>query len=173
MDPMTFPVLAAPLLGEAGRFLLNRASSVLDRWSGRVPGDEPEQIAEQPEALRIRSAELTDTRIERITQAQGALTVYLSRPELLQGDDERLRELLGQLRHDLEEVYGRGFPFGEEQRPQPGVFISQRADLVDNKQVGVRAQGIAGTAHVQVDQSAKTIGKTAEQVGAEIEGTIG
>lgn len=112
MDPLSFPVLAGTMLTEAVKFLFDRAGAVLDRRAGRVPVEEPEQVAGRSAALQVRAAELTDARVERLSQAQGALRVYLSRPNLLQGDDDDLRDLLAQLRRDLEEVYGCGLPFG-------------------------------------------------------------
>ncbi|MCI4085655.1 hypothetical protein MRQ86_36250 [Streptomyces sp. MMS21 TC-5] len=174
MDPLTFPMLAGTILSEAVRFLFDRASAVLDRRAGRVPVEEPEEGPRQGEQLLVRPAELTDARIERITQAHGALRVYLSRPSLLQSEDTELRDLLGVLRRDLEEIYGRQLPFGDEQKEhRPGVEVSQHADLVNNKQVGVRSRGITERGRVRVVQEAGTIGETGEQVGLEIEGTIG
>lgn len=81
--------------------------------------------------------------------------------------------MLGRLRQDLEEIYGLGFSFGEEQRPRPGVNVSQHADRVQNRQIGVRSKGINERASVRVVQNAQTISDTGEQVGVEIEGTIG
>lgn len=174
MDLLAFPALAGPVLVETVKFLFDRAGAVLDRRTGRVPLEEPEQVPGHAEPLRIRPQELTDIRIDRLSQAQGALRVYLSRPDFLQGDDADLRELLGTLRRDLEEIYGRGLPFGEEeQRPNPGVGVSQRAAFVANRQIGVRSRGIAPGAGVQVVQDAGIIGESGEQVGVEVEGTIG
>ncbi|WP_405365687.1 hypothetical protein [Kitasatospora sp. NBC_00039] len=173
MDLLAFPALAGTVLNEAVRFLFARAGAVLDRRAGRVPVEEPERVAGQPDLFRVRAAELTDERVERIMHAQGALSVYVSRPELLRGDDDGLREVLGRLRRDLEEVYGRGFPFGDEQRPRPGVDVSQQVDQLNGQQVGVRAKGIAEASRVQVIQRANTIEETGEQVGLEIDGAIG
>lgn len=173
MDPMAFPALAGTVLTEAVKFLFDRAGAVLDRRAGRVAIDEPECVAGQAELLRVRAAELTDARVERINQAQGALRVYLSRPGLLQGDDEALRNLLSQLRRDLEEVYGCGLPFGDEQRPRPGAEVSQHADEISGQQVGIRAQGMTAEGRVRVVQTAKTITETGEQVGLHFDGLIG
>ncbi|MFF2013721.1 hypothetical protein ACFVWY_32305 [Streptomyces sp. NPDC058195] len=173
MDPLAFPVLAGTVLTEAVRFLFDRASAVLDRRAGRVPIDEPESVAGQSETLQVRPEELTDARVERISQAQGALQVYLSRPALLQGDDEALRDLLAQLRQDLEALYGRGLPFGDEQRSRPGAHVSQHADEVSGPQVGIRAQGMTAKSRVEVTQTAKTITETGEQVGLHFDGQIG
>ncbi|MGX1471207.1 UNVERIFIED_CONTAM: hypothetical protein RKD50_000015 [Streptomyces canus] len=174
MDLLTFPALAGPVLIEAVRFLFDRTGAVLDRRAGRTPLEEPEEVLGHPEPLRVRPQELTDDRVDRLSQAHGALQVYLSRPDFLQGDDADLRELLGMLRRDLEEIYGRGLPFGlEEQRPNPGVNVAQRATFVQNRQVGVRAGRIAGGAGVRVEQDAGVIGESGEQVGIEVEGTIG
>ncbi|MFG2918024.1 hypothetical protein ACGF0D_34675 [Kitasatospora sp. NPDC048298] len=173
MDPLSFPVLTGTVLQEAVKFLFDRAAAALDRRAGRAPLA-PERQTGHAEPLQPRLAELTETRIERIMQAQGALGVYLARPELLQGDDERLRELLSHLRADLEAIYGQKFAFGsEKQPPRPGVEVRQRADSVINRQVGVRAHGVSETARVQVIQTARTIEATGEQVGVEIEGPIG
>ncbi|MCT9138289.1 hypothetical protein [Streptomyces violarus] len=173
MDPLAFPVLAGAVLTEAVRFLFDRASAVLDRRAGRVPVEEPERVAGRQESLQVRATELTDARTERIGQAQGALRVYLSRPDLLQGDDEGLRDLLGQLRRDLEEVYGCGLPFGDEQRPQPGAEVSQHADEISGQQVGIRAQGMTDKGRARVVQTAKTITESGEQVGLHFDGPIG
>ncbi|MGW5527963.1 hypothetical protein [Streptomyces xanthochromogenes] len=174
MDPLTFPMLVGTALTEAVKFLFDRAGAVLDRRAGRVPVEEPEQIDGQIGALTVRPAELSSARIERITEARGALQVYLTRPALLQGDDPGLRDLLGALRLDLEEIYGRQLPFGEEERPaRPGVSVTQRAEQLTGHQVGVRAQDISRTGRVRVDQSAKVVEAAAEQVGVEIDGTIG
>lgn len=169
MDPLAFPVLAGTVLTEAVKFLFDRAATILDRRAGRA-SVEPELVTGEAEPL---SAELTEPRIARIMQAQGALSVYLARPELLRGDDEGLREILGRLRADLEAIYGRRFLFGAEQHTRPGVEVFQHADHIANKQVGVRSHGVSGTARVQVTQTAKIIGATGEQVGVEIEGSIG
>ncbi|MCG7207261.1 hypothetical protein [Streptomyces arenae] len=175
MDPLAFPVLAGTLLTEAVRFLFDRASAVLDRRTGRVPVEEPEQVPGQAEPLLVRASTLSDERVARLTGGQGALRVYLSRPELLQGDDVELRELLGQLRRDLEEVYGRRLPFGDEtEADRPGVEVSQRADDVRGKQVGMRVGGdITDRGRAHVDQEAGTIQETGEQVGIEVQGTLG
>ncbi|QLE71783.1 hypothetical protein FGW37_09335 [Streptomyces rectiverticillatus] len=173
MDALSFPVLAGTLLTEAVRFLFDRAGAVLDRRAGRVPVEEPESVAGRPGALQVRVGELTDSRVERISQAQGSLRVYLSRPELLQGDDEGLRNLLGQLRRDLEEVYGCSLPFGDEQRPRPGAEVSQHADEISGQQVGIRAQGMTAKGRARVVQTAKTITETGEQVGLHFDGPIG
>ncbi|WP_423833662.1 hypothetical protein [Streptomyces manipurensis] len=173
MDPLGFPMLVGAVLTEAVKFLFDRASAVLDRRAGRVPIDEPDRVAGRSDTLRVRTAELTDVRVERISQAQGALRVYLSRPDLLQGDDEGVRELLGQLRRDLEEVYGCGLPFGDEQRPRPGAEVSQHADEISGQRVGIRAQGMTAQGRARVVQTAKTITETGEQVGLHFDGPIG
>ncbi|MYY08861.1 hypothetical protein GT204_08075 [Streptomyces sp. SID4919] len=175
MDPFAFPVLAGTLLTEAVRFLFDRASAVLDRRAGRVPVEEPEQVQAQTQPLLVRSPALTDERVARITGAHGALRVYLSRPEFLQGDDTELRQLLGQIRRDLEEVYGCRLPFGDEKEAdRPGVEVSQRADTLRGKQVGMRVGGdITERGRARVDQEAGTIEARGEQVGIEVEGTIG
>ncbi|MEU1624188.1 hypothetical protein ABZ746_02350 [Streptomyces sp. NPDC020096] len=173
MDPLAFPVLAGTVLTEAVKFLFDRASAVLDRRAGRVPIDEPERVAGRPETLQVHAAELTDGRVERIMQAHGALRVYLSRPALVNGDDEELRDLLGHLRRDLEVVYGRVLPFGDEQRPQPGAEVSQHADEISGQQVGIRAQGMTAKGRARVVQTAKTITETGEQVGLHFDGPIG
>ncbi|MFI8290610.1 hypothetical protein ACIGBL_15915 [Streptomyces sp. NPDC085614] len=148
---------------------------MLDRRAGRVPVEEPEQVPEQPQPLLVRAPALTDERVARITGAHGALRVYLSRPEFLKGDDNELRELLGRLRRDLEEVYGRRLPFGDEKEAdRPGVEVSQRTDSLLGKQVGMRVGGdITERGRARVDQEAGTIEETGEQVGIEVEGTIG
>ncbi|WP_234392713.1 hypothetical protein [Streptomyces sp. XY152] len=132
-------------------------------------------MPEEPQPLLVRAPALTDERVARITGAHGALRVYLSRPEFLQGDDKELRELLGRLRRDLEEVYGRRLPFGDEKESdRPGVAVSQRADSLRGKQVGMRVGGdITERARARVDQEAGTIEEAGEQVGIEVEGTIG
>ncbi|CAL9552398.1 hypothetical protein [Streptomyces sp. enrichment culture] len=175
MDPLAFPVLAGTLLTEAVRFLFDRASAVLDRRAGRVPVEEPEQVPGQTQPLRVMAPALTDERVARITGAHGALRVYLSRPEFLQGDDTELRNVLGRLRRDLEEVYGRRLPFGDEQeKDRPGVEVSQRADSLHGRQVGVRVGGdVTEGGRARVDQNAGTIEETGEQVGIEVEGSIG
>lgn len=174
MDPLAFPVLAGALFTEAVRFLFDRASAVLDRRAGRVPVEEPEQVSGQAQPLLIRLPALTDERVDRITGAQGALRVYLSRPELLQGDDTELRELLGHLRWDLEEVYGCRLPFGDEKEAdRPGIGVLQRTESLRGKQVGVRTTGVTERGRARVDQEARTIEETGEQVGIEVEGTIG
>lgn len=174
MDPLAFPVLAGTVLTEAVRFLFDRASAVLDRRAGRVTVDEPEQISGQIGPLLATTTELTDERVARITGAHGALRVYLSRPEFLQGEDADLRELLGRLRRDLEEVYGRRLPFGNERdEDRPRVEISQRTDSLHGKQVGMRVGGITERGRARVVQDAGTIEETGEQVGIEVKGTIG
>lgn len=175
MDPLAFPVLAGTLLTEAVRFLFDRASAVLDRRAGRVSVEEPEQVPGQPQPLLVRAPALTDERVARITGAHGALRVYLSRPEFLHSDDNDLRELLGRLRRDLEEVYGRRLPFGDEKETdRPGVEVSQQADSLRGKQVGMRVRGdITERGQARVDQKAGTIEETGEQVGIDVEGTIG
>ncbi|WP_446749947.1 hypothetical protein [Streptomyces sp. AmelKG-E11A] len=148
---------------------------MLDRRAGRVPVEEPEQVQAQTQPLLVRSPALTDERVARITGAHGALRVYLSRPEFLQGDDTELRQLLGQIRRDLEEVYGCRLPFGDEKEAdRPGVEVSQRADTLRGKQVGMRVGGdITERGRARVDQEAGTIEARGEQVGIEVEGTIG
>ncbi|MFI0715425.1 hypothetical protein GTW98_03900 [Streptomyces sp. SID8375] len=173
MDPLSFPVLAGTMLTEAVKFLFDRAGAVLDRRAGRVPVEEPEQVTGRSAALQVRAAELTDARVERLSQAQGALRVYLSRPNLLQGDDDDLRDLLSQLRRDLEEVYGCSLPFGDEERPRSGAEVSQHADEVSGQQVGIRAQSMTVNGRARVVQTAKTITETGEQVGLHIDGSIG
>ncbi|MFG3197995.1 hypothetical protein ACGFYT_17840 [Streptomyces sp. NPDC048208] len=175
MDPLAFPVLAGTLLTEAVKFLFDRASAVLDRRAGRVPVEEPEQVSGQTQPLMVRTPALTDERVARITGAHGALRVYLSRPEFLLGDDTQLREVLGRLRRDLEEVYGRRLPFGDEKdTDRPGVEVHQRADSLRGKQVGTRVGGdITERGRVHVNQDAGTVEETGEQVGIEVEGTIG
>ncbi|WP_225796314.1 hypothetical protein [Streptomyces aculeolatus] len=174
MDPFAFPVLAGTVLTEAVRFLFDRASAVLDRRAGRLPVEEPEQNLGQPQPLLIRETALTDERIARITGAHGALRVYLSRPELLQGDDNDLRDVLGGLRQDLEEVYGRRLPFGDEaEAARPGVEVYQQADSLKGKQVGIRVGDTTERGRARVDQKAGTIEEAGEQVGIEVEGTIG
>jgi hypothetical protein len=175
MDPLAFPVLAGTLLTEAVRFLFDRASAVLDRRAGRVPVEEPEQVPGQAEPLMVRAPALSDERVARLTGAHGALRVYLSRPDLLQGDDTELRELLGRLRRDLEEVYGRRLPFGDEKAAdRPGVEVSQRADDLHGRQIGMRVGGdITDRGRAHVDQEAGTIQETGEQVGIEVQGTLG
>jgi hypothetical protein len=175
MDPLTFPMLVGTALTEAVKFLFDRAGAVLDRRSGRVPLEEPEEVEGRSGPYTVHPSELSAARIERITEARGALQVYLARPALLQGGDPELRQLLGGLRLDLEEIYGRQLPFGdEEERPaRPGVSVTQRTDHLAGHQVGVRAQGISQQGRVRVDQSARVIEASAEQVGTEIDGTIG
>ncbi|MYS79484.1 hypothetical protein [Embleya scabrispora] len=173
MDALAFPVLAGTMLSEAVRFLFDRANAVLDRRAGRVPIDEPERLAGQAEALQVRPTELTDGRVERITQAQGALRVYMSRPGLLHSDDEELRDLLGRLRRDLEEVYGCTLPVGEEERPQPSATVSQHSNTNSGKQIAVLAQRITGTGQARVVQSTNTNEAGAELIGVQIEGSIG
>ncbi|MET7360485.1 hypothetical protein ABZS76_18825 [Streptomyces sp. NPDC005562] len=174
MDALAFPTLAGTILSEAVKFLFDRASSVLDRRAGRVPAEGPEQVAGQAQPLLVRPQALTDERVSRITGAHGALRVYLSRPELLVGDDAELKEVLGRLRRDLEEVYGRRLPFGDEKEAdRPGVEISQQADLLYGKQVGMRVGGITERGRAHIDQNAGTVEATGEQVGIEVEGTLG
>lgn len=175
MDPFAFPVLAGTVLTEAVRFLFDRASAVLDRRAGRLPVEEPEQVPGQPQPLLVRGPALTDERVVRITGAHGALRVYLSRPEFLQGDDHELREVLGGLRRDLEEVYGRRLPFGDEsEADRPGVEVCQQADFLKGKQVGMRVGGdITERGRGRVEQKAGTIEEAGEQVGIEVEGNIG
>ncbi|WP_367043949.1 hypothetical protein [Streptomyces sp. Je 1-332] len=175
MDPLAFPVLAGTLLTEAVKFLFDRASAVLDRRAGRVPVEEPEQVSGQTQPLVVSAPALTDERVARITGAHGALRVYLSRPEFLQGDDTELREVLGRLRRDLEEAYGHRFPFGDEKEiDRPGVEVSQRAESLHGKQVGMRVGGdITERGRARVDQETGTVEETGEQVGIEVEGTIG
>ncbi|MFI8850294.1 hypothetical protein ACIGW3_08905 [Streptomyces sp. NPDC053499] len=175
MDPFAFPVLAGTVLTEAVRFLFDRASAVLDRTAGRLPVEEPEQVTGQPQPMLIRGPALTDERVARITGAHGALRVYLSRPEFLQGDDNELRKVLGKLRRDLEEVYGRRLPFGDEtEADRPGVVVSQQADSLKGKQVGMRVGGdVTERGRARIDQKAGTIEGTGEQVGIEVEGNIG
>lgn len=175
MDPLAFPVLAGTLLTEAVRFLFDRAGAVLDRRAGRVPVETPEQVPGQTQPLLVMAPALTDERVARIAGAHGALHVYLSRPEFLQGDDIHLRKLLGRLRRDLEEVYGCGLPFGDEKEAdRPGVEISQSADSLHGKQVGMRVGGdITERGRARIDQEAGTIEETGEQVGIEVEGSIG
>ncbi|WP_435843378.1 hypothetical protein [Streptomyces fungicidicus] len=148
---------------------------MLDRRAGRVPVEEPEQVSGRTQPLLVRAPALTDERVARITEAHGALRVYLSRPEFLQGDDTELRKLLGRVRRDLEEVYGRRLPFGDEREgDRPGVEVSQRADSLHGKQVGMRVGGdITERGQARVDQEARTIEETGEQVGIEVEGSIG
>ncbi len=175
MDPLAFPVLAGTMLTEAVRFLFDRASAVLDRRTGRASVEEPEQVPGQTEPLLVRASALTDERVARITGAHGALRVYLSRPAFIQGDDTELRKVLGRLRRDLEEVYGRRLPFGDEKEAdRPGVEVSQRADSLHGKQLGMRVgRDITERGRARVDQEAGTIEETGEQVGIEVEGTIG
>ncbi|MGW1838657.1 hypothetical protein [Streptomyces sp. NPDC002067] len=173
MDPLAFPVLAGTVLTEAVKFLFERASAVLDRRAGRTPVEEPESVEGWPDTLLVQAGELTDARVERINQAQGALRVYMSRPDLLQGSDEELRDLLGQLRRDLENIYGCSLPFGGEQRPRPGAEVSQHTDELSGKQVGIRAQGMTAKGRAQVVQTAKVITDTGEQVGLHFDGPIG
>ena len=175
MDALAFPALAGSLLTEAVKFLFDRASAVLDRRAGRVPVEEPEQVAGHTQPLLVRTQALTNERLARITGAHGALRVYLSRPEFLLGDDAELREVLGRLRRDLEEAYGRRLPFGDEKETdRPGVEISQQADFLHGKQIGMRVGGdITERGRAHVDQNAGTIEATGEQVGIEVEGTIG
>ncbi|MFJ2019627.1 hypothetical protein [Streptomyces nodosus] len=148
---------------------------MLDRRAGRVPVEEPEQVPGQTQPLLVRAPALTDERVARVTGAHGALRVYLSRPEFLQGNDIELRKILGRLRRDLEEVYGRRLPFGDEKEAdRPGVQVSQRADSLHGKQVGMRVGGdITERGRARVDQQAGTVEETGEQVGIEVEGTIG
>lgn len=173
MDPIAFPVLAGVLLNEAIKFLFDRASSVLDRRAGRIPVEQPEEVVGQEKPLQVHAESLTDERAERISQARGALAVYLSRPELLRGDDNALRSLLGEIRQDLEEVYACRFTFGDQESPQPGVNIIQRAEIVDNKQIGARAHSIGDSINLGIIQNANLISDTGEQVGLEIDGPIG
>ncbi|WP_030898527.1 hypothetical protein [Streptomyces sp. NRRL F-5126] len=175
MDPFAFPVLAGTLLTEAVRFLFDRASAVMDRRAGRVPVEEPEQVPGQTQPLLVMAPKLTDERVARITGAHGALRVYLSRPKYLQGDDTELRRVLGCLRRDLEEVYGRRLPFGDEKEAdRPGVEVSQQADSLHGRQVGMRVGGdITERGRARVDQNARTIEETGEQVGIEVDGSIG
>ncbi|MCX4823196.1 hypothetical protein OG883_25570 [Streptomyces sp. NBC_01142] len=174
MDPLAFPVLAGTVLTEAVKFLFERAGAVLDRRAGRVTAEEREQVPGQTQPLLARPTELTEERVARITGAHAALRVYLSRPEFLQGEDTDLRELLGRLRRDLEEVYGRRLPFGEESKEdRPGVEISQRTETLQGKQVGMRVGGITERGRARVEQDTGVIEETGEQVGIEIEGTIG
>jgi hypothetical protein len=175
MDPLAFPVLAGTLLTEAVRFLFDRASAVLDRRAGRVPVEEPEQVPGQAQPLLVRASALTDERVARITGSQGALRVYLSRPDFLEGDDTELRELLGHLRRDLEEVYGRSLPFGnEKEADRPGVEVAQRADSLHGRQVGMRVGGdITERGRARVIQEAGTVEERGEQVGVEVQGSIG
>ncbi|MGA4539021.1 hypothetical protein ACPA54_03420 [Uniformispora flossi] len=173
MDPIAFPILAGTVLNEAVRFLFDRAGAVLDRRSGRTPLEEPDQVSGHSELFRVQPSELTDGRVERLTQAHGALGVFLSHPDLLRGDNPELRELLGRLRTDLEAVYGRSLPFGEELSARPGVEAVQRSEHVRGRQVGVRAQGISAAGRARVEQEARIIDDSGEQVGFEIEGQIG
>ncbi|MFB7257239.1 hypothetical protein [Streptomyces nojiriensis] len=148
---------------------------MLDRRAGRVPMEQPDHVSGQAQPLLVSTPALTDERVARITGAHGALRVYVSRPEFLHGDDTELREILGRLRRDLEEVYGRRLPFGDEKEAdRPGVEVSQRADSLDGKQVGMRVGGgITDRGRARIDQEADTIGETGEQVGIEVTGTIG
>ncbi len=52
--------------------------------------------------------------------------------------------------------------------------VSQRADSLHGKQVGMRVgSDITERGQARVDQEAKTIEETGEQVGIEVEGTLG
>ncbi|MFG2720700.1 hypothetical protein ACGFW5_20720 [Streptomyces sp. NPDC048416] len=75
----------------------------------------------------------------------------------------------------MEEAYGRHLPFGDEKKTdRPGIEVSQQADLSHGKQVGMRVGGdITERGRAHVDQNAGTIEATGEQVGIEVEGTIG
>ncbi|MFJ4652125.1 hypothetical protein ACIP5Y_12745 [Nocardia sp. NPDC088792] len=172
MDPIAFPVLAGALLNEAIRFLFNRANAVLDRRAGRMPVEEPEQIAGQPHPLLVHAEALADDdRIERVAQARDVLEQYLADPDRAREGDEDLRQVLAALKRDLEAIYGQEFVFAE-QRPGPTVDVSQNVDSIADTVTGVKATRVGGQAKVHVDQKSTRVESGGSMTGADL-GSIG
>ncbi|WP_424528746.1 hypothetical protein ACOZ38_03400 [Sphaerisporangium viridialbum] len=172
-DPLSFPVLAGVALSATITFIYNRIRAVLDRRAGRVPSDAPDAIEGSTEALIVHSESLTEEQVETLERSAGALGVYLDHPELLRGEDEKLRGTLGELRNILELAYRREFIFGDEQPEGPSLRVTMRSDEISGIQRGIKARGVSGSAHLDVDQTGKVITESGEMTAIEIDGSIG
>lgn len=173
VDPISFPVLTGAALTGAITFLYNRLAAVLDRRAAaRESGDQVDNVEGISEPFIIHHEQLTEARLHRLERNAGALQVYRTHPELLRGDDDGLRQALGELRNDLEAIYGLSFSFGNENRRGAGLQVIQVSEEIEGTQRGIRAKSLSDTAQVHVDQRTKIIRPSGEMTGIEIDGPI-
>ncbi|MBF8191454.1 hypothetical protein ITP53_38315 [Nonomuraea sp. K274] len=173
VDPLSFPVLAGAALTATITFIYNRIGAVLDRRAGRIAPDLPDTIEGSSEALTVHSESLTEEQVKTLERSAGTLGVYLDHPELLRGDDEKLRETLGKLRTILELAYDRELIFADKQTAGPSLRVTMRSDEVSGIQRGIKAKSVSGPTHINVEQTGKRIAKGGEMTGVEIDGPIG
>ncbi|GAA3423686.1 hypothetical protein GCM10018953_08690 [Streptosporangium nondiastaticum] len=171
-DPISFPVLLGATLTGAITFLYGRIGAVLDRRAGRTPAGEPETLEGYDEPLQIQSDALTSDRVQRLERAAGTLSVYRDHPELAEADIEKLRPTLGQLRQDLETIYGTRFLFGDEQSDRPGINVTQITEDLHGQQRGIKAKQIAHGTNINLHQRSNTVHPGGDLTGIEVDGTI-
>ncbi|MEU4579444.1 hypothetical protein [Nonomuraea sp. NPDC023979] len=116
---------------------------------------------------------MTEEQVQFLERSAGTLSVYLDHPELLRGDDEKLRETLGNLRTILELAYDRELIFADEQPAGPSLQVTMKSDEVSGIQRGIKARSVSGATHINVEQTGKRIAKGGEMTGIEIDGPIG
>lgn len=173
VDPISFPFLAGAALTGAVNFLYNRLGAVLDRRHGKIAADTPEVIEGHTTPVQLHLDALDEGEMARLEQLAQQLRIYQEHPEILREDDQNLRRLLGEVRKDLEAIYGLPLRFDGEENAEPGIRIIQESEEVEGVQRAIKARAVSPNAQIATDQRARVIRRGGEQTGLEIEGTIG
>jgi chromosome segregation ATPase len=172
-DDLSFPLLAGSALTQAFGFLYGRLAALLDRRAGRVEADHVDAdglsplLANQLAPLQVDEEALTQ-HAQQLQSLSEVLRVYRDHPELLDGQDERLRRNLARLREALEAVYGQCLTFRDEQRQRSALSIQQRVEEVSGEMVGLDADEVAGPAHAEITQASQTAKSGSKIVGARV-----
>jgi hypothetical protein len=172
-DPLGFPVLASSAITQTFAFLYGRLAALLDRRNAAA-GDDVIPDHQIPPELAGRLAPLNAdgqvlarlwTELDPLAEV---LSVYREHPELINGEDERLRRNLGKLRAALEAIYHQHFTFEGEARPPSGVKVEQRMDKMSGELIGLAADEVTSGAHADITQVSRTVSKDGKVVGAKI-----
>jgi hypothetical protein len=172
-DPLGFPALAGSALTQAFGFLYGRLAVLLDRRSAArdspafTANFQSSSIIDKSAALRVNEDALLHWGVQLEALAE-TLGVYHDHPELVHGQDERLRRNLGRLREALEAIYGQRLVFEGEEPQAHGVRIDQRVDEIAGEVIGIDAGEIASEAQVDVVQTSGTVKEGAKLLGAKV-----
>ncbi|NEB75830.1 hypothetical protein G3I40_11400 [Streptomyces sp. SID14478] len=151
-------------------FLYQRLDNLLNRRAA------PETELDGHEVLRgelslpltADETELTN-RLGDLDRLRDLLHVYRRHPQTVDITDTGLLRLLGELRGNLEEIYGQRLTFaGEEDREPSGSYAHQKSQTVRGKMTGIDTDTADG--NLQSIQDFTTVEKTGDVVGIRIRG---
>ncbi|MFD8381665.1 hypothetical protein ACFV2X_24530 [Streptomyces sp. NPDC059679] len=177
-DVFAWGALGASAVTQGFGFLYAQLGEVLGRRRERSrPEGDPGGALDGPVGELEADEAVVEERRTQLQRLDGELAPYAARyltdtgTELPDVPDERLLEVLAELRSALEAVYGRRFTLVGEDREPTGtrIEVDQELGRVAGSATGVRARRIAGDRGISVRQRGTSVEAGAEVVGVRID----